>query len=189
MSEKICLVIDCGRPGVRRKYCSMHYQRFMKTGSPLVGARTKTPEDAFAKFAVSVAGGCLLWTAGKDRDGYGNIAVYGRKTRAHRYAWERIYGPMPDGMQVDHKCWNPSCVNIEHLRLANHAENQHYRNGSHRGSKTGFRNVYDRGTHFQVMIGRNGKQRHYGTFATIEEAVDAAELKRAELFGEFAGRG
>jgi hypothetical protein len=37
--------------------------------------------------------------------------------------YEHHYGPIPGGMVVMHKCDNPRCVNIEHLRLGTQKEN------------------------------------------------------------------
>ncbi len=43
---------------------------------------------------------------------------------AHRYAWERANGPVPQGQLLRHlKCNQPSCVNVDHLALGTHADN------------------------------------------------------------------
>ncbi len=66
--------------------------------------------------------GCWEWTLFIDKDGYGlfKIGSYRERTqkqvRAHRWAYENFVGPIPDGMQIDHICCNPSCVNPEHLQ-------------------------------------------------------------------------
>lgn len=57
--------------------------------------------------------------------GYGRITVEGRRVYEHRWVWEQVHGPIPEGMVVMHTCDNPPCVNIEHLRLGTHADNQH----------------------------------------------------------------
>ena len=59
--------------------------------------------------------GCMLWTAGKI-NGYGKFPLRHNKTvTAHRWLYERIRGPVPEGMQLDHLCRVRHCVNPDHL--------------------------------------------------------------------------
>lgn len=66
--------------------------------------------------------GCWVWTAWKD-DGYGRIDVDGRGVMAHRWSYQALVGPIPEGMQLDHLCRVRSCVNPDHLELVTSAEN------------------------------------------------------------------
>lgn len=147
------------------------------------------PEESFAA-RTERRGECIIWTGWKNREGYGYIAVGGKDMFAHRYAWERVNGPIPEGMKLDHRdhC-NPACVNVEHLRLATNAENTANRSGALSRSSTGARNVIPRGDKFRVAIRKLGHCYYFGTYSTVEEAARAAEEGRRELFGEFAGRG
>src|SRR5699024_11332791 len=97
---------------LRRGLCIMHYRRWQKHGDPLGGGeRYATPEEAFLARTEPIVGdpGCLIWTGVLDGSGYGRLRVNGRPVRAHRYAWEREHGPIPDGMFIDHTCWQRSC--------------------------------------------------------------------------------
>lgn len=116
-----------------------------------------------------------------------NFAGY--PTRAHRYAWERSRGPIPDGKVIDHVCWNRACVNVEHLRLATTAQNSSNRAGTSAKKATeGGRNVYPRWGKYRVQINTGGALHRAGPFDTVEEAEAEAERMRREMFGEYAGR-
>lgn len=56
-------------------------------------------------------------------NGYGEVLFRGRKMRAHRVAWERVNGPIPDGLVIDHVCRERSCVNPDHLRAVSRRVN------------------------------------------------------------------
>lgn len=67
-------------------------------------------------------------TAGKDRDGYGQLKVKrpdGREgtERAHRVVYELMVGPIPEGMILDHLCRNRWCVRPDHLEPVTHRTN------------------------------------------------------------------
>jgi HNH endonuclease len=66
--------------------------------------------------------GCWEWTAAKTV-GYGRFADKGRTLLAHRVAYELLIGPIPEGLQIDHLCRNPSCVNPAHLEPVTSREN------------------------------------------------------------------
>lgn len=82
----------------------------------------KTLEQRFWS-KVRKTRGCWLWTAGKDRDGYGKIGIDGRMQLAHRVAWTLAHGPVPSGLCVLHRCDTPACVRIDHLFLGTQIEN------------------------------------------------------------------
>jgi hypothetical protein len=72
---------------------------------------------------VQKADGCWLWTGALVR-GYGSFrAESGRHVYAHRWAWEAARGPIPSGLELDHLCCAPACVNPEHLEPVTHREN------------------------------------------------------------------
>lgn len=68
---------------------------------------------------------CWLWIGTRDRRGYGRFAAVWRdgKVLAHRWAYETFVGPVPDGLELDHLCRTPACVNPAHLEPVTHAEN------------------------------------------------------------------
>lgn len=67
--------------------------------------------------------GCWEWTGKRNRWGYGRIKIAGRNRPAHTILWELFNGPFPAGLEPDHLCRNPSCVNPDHLEPVTHKEN------------------------------------------------------------------
>ena len=67
--------------------------------------------------------GCWLWTAYRRPDGYGQFRVGSRMVKAHRFAYELLVGPIPDGRETDHLCRVRHCVNPAHLEPVTHREN------------------------------------------------------------------
>ena len=84
----------------------------------------KVPADERFWAKVNKTDDCWLWTGAKMRRGQGAFHVEGkRQAHAHRYLWESINGPVPDGLQLDHLCRNPSCVRPDHLEPVTPGEN------------------------------------------------------------------
>lgn len=84
----------------------------------------KPLEERFWK-KVQKTNDCWLWTATKITSGlpYGMIGVNGTNKLAHRISYELTYGPIPEGMNVLHRCDNPSCVRPDHLFLGTQSDN------------------------------------------------------------------
>ncbi len=72
---------------------------------------------------VAVTGDCWWWTGTIVPDGYGNFRVEGKTVGAHRWSYKYLVGPVPKGLELDHLCRNPACVNPDHLEAVNHREN------------------------------------------------------------------
>lgn len=68
-------------------------------------------------------GACWLWGAGKNQDGYGRFWDCTRKVQAHRFAYELLIGPIPNGLELDHLCRVRNCVNGKHMEPVTHQEN------------------------------------------------------------------
>jgi hypothetical protein len=67
---------------------------------------------------------CVNWPGRISRFGYGIIETgRGTQRRAHVIVHERLIGPKPEGMVIDHLCRNRACVNPLHMEIVTHREN------------------------------------------------------------------
>lgn len=72
---------------------------------------------------VQKTDGCWLWSASRQRRGYGTLVLQGKGRLAHRVAYELLRGPVPDGCELDHTCRNTACVNPDHVEPVSHRIN------------------------------------------------------------------
>lgn len=99
------------------------------------------PKFRIARATMVTANGCWEWLLGKDRVGYGRLKIQlgsrsaFRFSSAHRYAWELWRGPIPDGMNVLHKCDNRACCNPDHLFLGTQQDNMRDMHAKGRGPR------------------------------------------------------
>jgi hypothetical protein len=84
------------------------------------GKWPRPPKEEYFKARLNfMDNGCILWTGGKNSDGYGVL----RKQTVHRYAYELSCGQIPSDKEIDHLCNNRLCVNVLHMECVTHQEN------------------------------------------------------------------
>jgi hypothetical protein len=173
-----CSVDGCNREYLAKNLCSRHYNRLRKYGNPLGEYIKPTDEERFwAK--VNKTDSCWLWTGKPDAHGYGQfqskISFY-----AHVYSYKLHGNNVPNGYEVDHKCWTPLCVNPEHLQAVTHAHNGQNRTGLAANNVSGYRGVYW-ANHAKKWVAQatiNNKTKKIGYYDSAEEAGLAASKFR-----------
>ena len=119
-----CLVPSCDGKHRAHGYCLKHYTRFIRYGDVdhveiTVGDNKKRLMDS----TEISASGCWEWKKRIHDGGYGVVSLNGRLEQAHRASWMVFVGEIPQGMQVNHRCHNRSCINPEHLYIGTQTEN------------------------------------------------------------------
>jgi hypothetical protein len=127
------------------------------------------------------SGECWLWLGARSRKGYGEVRRHGLTLKAHRWAWESTYGPIPDGMCVLHSCDVRECVNPGHLFLGTVADNNADRHAKGRDARGPKRGIIARGE-------LNGRSRLTAAdVVDIRAAFGKSQATLARAFGVSKG--
>ena len=74
---------------------------------------------------------CWEWRGAINKNtGYGKKTFNGKSLLAHRWMYETIVGPIPEGLVINHKCSNTKCVNPHHLEVVDQAGNCRHGKGT-----------------------------------------------------------
>jgi hypothetical protein len=186
--DKTCSATECDRAPKARGYCNTHYEQ-ARTGRHVGPIRRRRPvgmsDNNWFDTQVALDGsGCLVWIAGKITSGYGQFYPDAGRIPAHRFAYERSYGKIPDDMIIDHQCGNRACVTPEHLKAVTIKGNNENRAVRH-DSATGLRGVQPSGKKSHPWVAsltHNRKRIHVGYFDNIKDAHAAVVAARARYF-------
>jgi len=157
---------------------------------------TITKEQIEKEYTYDADKGQLIKIGGRARKDpadrtapYCNVLVGDITLKEHRAIWILHNGPIPDGMQLDHRDGNSKNNRIENLRLCTVTQNNQnkalYSNG-----KSGFKGVHAYSQsgqeRFFAQIQAYGERKYLGSFDTAKEAAIAYDTAARMLFGEFA---
>lgn len=120
-----CMVSDCDTAAKTRGWCTRHYKRWHRYGNPTAGGALRIADPIERLHSrINKTDTCWLYTGQVNNKGYGVFAVGNTKRGAHVVVYELLVGPVPDGLELDHRCRVTLCVNPDHLESVTHAENQ-----------------------------------------------------------------
>jgi len=137
----VCQIKGCDRPHEAHAWCKLHYERWVVHGHPLKTLKQISPEKTlknrfYSHVSLPNEDGCMIWTGPivpKKPGGYGMFSFGGKRTYAHRVAYELLVGPIPEGLELDHVkargCRSTACCNPEHLEPVTGRENRIRSNG------------------------------------------------------------
>lgn len=96
------------RAGVPKRFIRGHHHRVYRV------ERFWAKVDQRGPLMPEMDAPCWMWIGHVSEDGYGTFSA-GRMVKAHRFAYELLVGPIPEGLMIDHRCRNTRCVNPTHL--------------------------------------------------------------------------
>lgn len=125
MSRQNCAVTGCSREAIARGWCKSHWQKWKRNGDPLVTKIATAEMHDLSRLLRSVRKeeSCWTWTGASTTGGYGQLKVRSQRLLAHRFSYVIHHGAIPEGMEIDHTCSNPKCVNPDHLEPVTAKEN------------------------------------------------------------------
>ena len=104
----------------KRVYCSAECRNKAKVGRP---SPKRKGWDDYPPPVCDPETGCLRWQGTHHSRGYGLVG----SKYAHREAWIRENGPIPEGLTIDHVrkrgCIYRDCVNTAHMEVVPQPEN------------------------------------------------------------------
>lgn len=173
MAIKNCNIADCEKKSYNKDFCQMHYKRFVRHGDPLI---TKQPRHRLTDSPAYKS-----WDHAKQRttnSNNSNYKNYGGRGITMCQRWQDSFiefledmGQRPEGTSLDRidpdGNYEPS--NCRWATRSLQARNQRL----NRSSKSGHRGViWDKAnTKWRVMMQINGKQKTFGRFSNLNEAI------------------
>lgn len=79
-------------------------------------------ERFLSRFDVAV-NGCWIWKGSTFPSGYGQVQFNGKRVPTHRLSYLLFIGPIPDGLEICHKCDVRPCGNPAHLFVGTRTDN------------------------------------------------------------------
>ena len=100
-----------------------------QTGTPRLRSGPIAPADCLGipmqvNSPFFLLGHCMVWKYGLNRDGYGALTTGVGQELAHRVVFIQTWGDIPEGMQINHLCNRPYCIQPSHLYAGTKQDNK-----------------------------------------------------------------
>jgi len=133
-----CSVAECESAVAASGLCKKHYNRKSRHGDTdrvLISFGLSPLERLWVDVTPGDPQDCWPWQGARQENGYGTLTYGGTGHRAHRFAYETLVGPIPEGHVLDHQCHDPKtcgggvqcphrqCCNPIHMQPAAKAYN------------------------------------------------------------------
>lgn len=164
----------------------------------LRGEHRPLPEQLLRELGYDPATGRLWWLTSYYRRRAGSSAAHPSQGRlminymrksylAHRVIWTKVYGPIPKGLEVDHRDLDPMNNRLDNLRLATHGLNL-ANTGKGENLTSRYKGVsWDKKREkWYAYCNRNGKRKFLGRFDDEYKAHLAYVAAANRAFGKFA---
>ena len=170
----------CGRETSVAKKTRTHLGHVKGQPVPFCAGHSSLPGPEARFWArVDKTDTCWLWTGKPDpQTGYGTISVLGPKVAVHRFSYELLVGPIPEGLQIDHLCRVRTCVNPAHLEPVTQAEN--VRRGMSPSAVAARTNTCSKGHHDQWVVYPNSRACRACWKERVEANREANNRRRRE---------
>lgn len=117
---KRCSLENCDKFTDGRSMCPMHSRRFKLYGDPnkVLVVQHKRMEDKLLRWIEfpDDINDCWLWVGPRQKTGHGKFYWKGKYTSSYRAFYKKFINNDIDGLDVDHICNNPPCMNLSHLQ-------------------------------------------------------------------------
>ena len=124
---------------------------------------------------------------GSNRKGYLQFSLHGKTVRNHRYIYEHVFGPIPDGYEINHKNHQRHDNRIDNMELVTRSQNTQFiqKRGD---NKSGIPNIswHVQRSKYVIRFQVDNKDKHFGYFKELNnETIDIRNEIARKLNIEF----
>lgn len=117
---RLCTIDGCSNEHFALGMCQKHYTRKRRHDKSYIPMKDRSNK---LDFNINKSG-CFVVTSHKaTSNGYPSVYYERESVSMHRKVYTEMFGDIPKGYVVRHKCDNKKCVNPEHLEVGTYKQN------------------------------------------------------------------